>query len=140
MEHINLNGLKKTKQREDVYYVLINATKPLSAIEIYNIIQENNKCNYAISTIYRILATFEEKGLVLKSTLIGDDTSLYEWNKGIHQHYAICLECHKLVPIESCPFEHINVKTKDNFKITGHKIELYGYCENCEKTKFNDTN
>ena len=54
-------GLKWTKQRKCVYQVLEEATEPLSAVQIYNRIEkEHEGSDYAVSTIYRILATFEE--------------------------------------------------------------------------------
>lgn len=61
---------------------------------------------------------------------------MYEWNKGSHTHYAICLQCHKKVALQVCPFEnlHLHGEAKD-FVVTGHKLELYGYCKECEKKK-----
>ena len=135
IENIWPEGIKKTKQREDVFRVLIEAKEPLSAIEIYNRIQQKSgQINYAISTIYRSLAVFEEKGLVEKSTLMGEDTAVYEWHHGDHKHYAICLKCHKLVPLAKCPFEHVKLDTSDeNFTVTSHKLEIYGYCKKCKE-------
>ena len=142
IENIWPEGIKRTKQREDVFRVLVQAEKPLSAIEIYNRIQEDKKSaeggrtSYAISTIYRSLTVFEEKGLVEKSTLMGDDTAVYEWQHGKHKHYAICLNCHKLVPLTKCPFEHMKLDTSDeNFTVTSHKLEIYGYCNKCREDK-----
>lgn len=127
-------GIKKTRQREAVFEVLTKAEEPLSAHEIYRQIEKQESGdNYAVSTVYRALAVFEEKDLVIKSTLMGDDTAVYAWKKETHKHYAICLKCHKLVPLKSCPFEHAAMHTKDEeFQITGHKIELYGYCKQCK--------
>jgi len=134
MDNIWSEGIKKTKQREDVCRILMQAERPLSAIEIYNrIVQENGQTNYAVSTVYRSLNIFEEKGFVTKSTLMGEDTAVYEWNYGKHKHYAICLKCHKLVPLKTCPFEHIKVDTSDeDFTVTSHKLEIYGYCNQCK--------
>ena len=134
MENIWPEGIKKTKQREDVCRILMSAERPLSAIEIYNrIAKEDSRANYAVSTVYRSLAVFEEKGFVSKSTLMGEDTAVYEWNHGKHKHYAICLKCHKLVPLKVCPFDHIKVSTSDeNFTVTSHKLEIYGYCDRCK--------
>ena len=134
MDNIWSEGIKKTKQREDICRIMMKAEKPLSAIEIYNrIVQEDGQTNYAVSTIYRSLTIFEEKGFVIKSTLMGEDTAVYEWNYGKHKHYAICLKCHKLVPLKTCPFEHIKVDTSDeDFTVTSHKLEIYGYCNQCK--------
>ena len=127
--------LKRTKQREEIYRILENAEKPLSANEIYAQIDKTlcQKYQFAISTVYRILLAFEENHLVTKATLIGDETALYEMKRGGHKHYAICLKCHKLVPLEKCPFEKVQIQTKDSdFTITSHKIEIYGYCKTCQ--------
>ena len=75
-------GLKWTKQRKCVYQVLEEATEPLSAVQIYNRIEkEHEGSDYAVSTIYRILATFEEHGMVEKTTFMGDGTVVYELNR-----------------------------------------------------------
>lgn len=134
-EKVYPSGIKWTKQRKDVYHILVEATEPLSAQEIYNrILKQDVKTNYAVSTIYRILTAFEEKEMVLKSTLMGEDTAVYEWNRGEHHHYAICLNCHKKIPLKKCPMEHQHMSVKDeDFTVTGHRIEVYGYCKDCNE-------
>lgn len=126
--------IKKTKQREEIFNLLSQAAEPVNAVDIYHrLIQNTGDSNYAISTVYRALAVFEEKGYVTKSTLTGQDMSYYEWSQGQHKHYAICLRCHKLIPLKSCPFEHKGIAPdEDGFTITGHKLELYGYCKRCK--------
>lgn len=122
-------GLKKTKQRVDVYKILASAENPMSAVDIFKVVPD-----YALSTIYRVLASFEKYDLVTKSTLPGEDMAVFELNKGEHKHYALCLKCHEYVPLKKCPFEHINIQTEENdFSITSHKIEIYGYCSKCKE-------
>lgn len=132
-------GLKWTRQRKDVYDVLKQAGEPLSAVQIYNHIEKNEQTqNYALSTIYRILAAFEEQELVTKTNWMGDGTIVYELNRGEHTHYAVCLSCNKRVALKSCPFAHVHFsqdseQDMDDFHITAHKLELYGYCKQCEE-------
>lgn len=130
-------GLKWTKQRKKVYDVLLVANEPLSAVQIYNRVERGNEdCDYAMSTIYRILASFEEKSLVNKTNWMGDGTVVYELNRGGHTHYAVCLECHKRIPLKNCPFAHVHLEEDaGDFTITGHKLEVYGYCKDCEKLR-----
>ena len=119
-------GLKWTKQRKDVYDVLWEATEPLSAVQIYN----------------HILTAFEEKDFVTKTNWMGDGTLVYELNKGGHTHYAVCLSCHKRIPLHVCPLARMHMHThtegeeqeleESGFEITGHKLELYGYCKSCK--------
>ena len=95
-------GLKWTKQRKCVYQVLEEATEPLSAVQIYNRIERDHEgSDYAVSTIYRILATFEEHGMVEKTTFMGDGTVVYELNRGEHTHYA---DSAAQLPLCTCAF------------------------------------
>ncbi len=130
-------GIKWTKQRKAVYEVLSASEEPLSAVQIYNLIlQSSSEGGYAVSTIYRILTAFEEKGYVEKSTFMGEDTVMYEWKRNGHTHYAVCLGCHKKMPLQACPFEHLHLAAEsDEFLVTGHKLELYGYCKNCKNNQ-----
>lgn len=124
-------GMKWTKQRKQVYDVLYEANEPLSALQIYH----NLTNNYAVSTIYRILTVFEEKNMVTKASRLDGNTFVYEINRGEHTHYAVCLSCHKHILLHSCPFEHVHLsQAEEDFQITGHKLELYGYCRDCQKS------
>ena len=131
------HGLKWTKQRKLVYRVLKEATEPLNATQIYSRVEKASMGEeYALSTIYRILAAFEEKGYVEKTVWMEDGSVVYSINRGEHKHYAICLECHKRMPLQSCPFAHIHLeKDTGDFIITSHKLELYGYCKDCKEVE-----
>ncbi|MDO4514831.1 MAG: transcriptional repressor [Lachnospiraceae bacterium] len=133
-------GLKKTKQRELIYSILAQADTPLNAQDIYQKLLMNPECtgSYAVSTVYRVLLAFEEKKLVTQTTMPGSEMAYYELNRG-HRHYATCLSCHKRIPLEHCPFEHQilpDMKNSD-FTITGHRLELYGYCKDCNISEKN---
>lgn len=127
-------GIKWTKQRKAVYQVLWQAKEPMSAVQIYQEVDKAEQSTYAVSTVYRILATFEENEFVSKTTWMGDGTVVYELNRGEHTHYAVCLECHKRIALSACPFAHAHLEHEtEDFTVTGHKLELYGYCKECKK-------
>ena len=129
-------GLKWTKQRKSVYKVLWAAAQPLSAIQIYRRMPdyEDSGAESAVSTVYRILAAFEEKGLVEKNARMEDGNLVYNLNRGGHIHYAVCLNCHSRIPLQNCPFSHIHLEEgMEDFAVTGHKLELYGYCRDCRE-------
>ena len=128
-------GIKWTRQRKVVYEVLWQAREPLNALQIYSkaddMADRDNK--FAMSTVYRILYAFEEKGIVNKSTWMGDGTVVYELNRGEHTHYAVCLQCHKKIPLTHCPVVQFSLgEEADDFTVTAHKLELYGYCKACK--------
>lgn len=133
-------GLKWTKQRKAVYRVLWEAETPLTAIQIYNRMEGEEGGEYAVSTVYRILAALEEKGLVQKEAWIeermegGHSAITYELKRESHTHYAVCLECRRRIPLKNCPFAHMRMgKETEDFTVTNHKLELYGYCRECKE-------
>lgn len=122
-------GMKWTKQRKCIYDILQMAQEPLSVAQIYRLSESGID---AVSTVYRILSAFEEKRMVIRQTRPEDNTAVYEWNRGDHTHYAVCLECRKRIALHDCPFAHLHLDAgTEDFTITGHKLELYGYCKDC---------
>lgn len=131
-------GIKWTKQRKDVYHILEAATEPLSAAQIYARLDSAQQEQYAVSTIYRILGAFEENGLLDKTNWMGEGTVVYELRRGSHTHYAVCLDCHRRIPLEHCPLHmagghHSSGTGAGDFTVVSHKIELYGYCRDCNQ-------
>lgn len=129
------SGIKKTKQRSCVFTVLERSDSPLSAMEICKQ-TENGNCPVWLSTVYRILELFVKENVAVKTTISDGEMALYELNRNQHRHYAICLNCHKVVEMDNCPMEMFMPKLADSdFQVLGHKLEMYGYCKDCSKKK-----
>lgn len=127
-------GMKKTKQRECVLAVLERSDTPLSAMEICS--QASGECSIWLSTVYRILELFVKEGFVVKAVLPDGETALYELSHNRHRHYAVCLNCRKIMEMENCPLEKFEPEFTDGgFRVLGHKLEMYGYCKDCDKNK-----
>ncbi len=125
-------GVKKTKPRACVLSVLEHAESPLSAMDIYSRIEKDTSTVW-LSTIYRILELFVEKGVVVKTTVMNNEMAIYELNHYQHKHYAVCVSCRKIVAMNNCPMEKFVPKLADNgFHVLGHKVEMYGYCKECD--------
>jgi Fur family transcriptional regulator, ferric uptake regulator len=130
-------GIKKTKQRTALLEIIMQSAVPLTAADIYEVYREKDT-DAAISTIYRTLDLFTKKGIVNKMVLTGEDCAQYELNRNEHKHYAVCKGCNSILNLKDCPIENTQVKTdKGDFYITGHHLELFGYCEKCHAKKDN---
>ncbi len=121
--------LKRTKQRELVLLLLQEKNTPLTAAAIYQQIATQD-ANISLSTIYRILDAFVTHDIVVKSILTNQDMAIYEIKGHQHHHYATCLNCHQMTPIHHCPMDSYHLDD-EQFTVTGHSIELFGYCKNC---------
>lgn len=124
-------GVKKTRQRSCVLSVLKEADTPLTAADIYGRI---GKDAGSLSTIYRILEMFTQKGMVIRTVLLDSGAAVYEMDRHDHRHYAVCMVCHKIVAVQNCPMEVFTPDIRDgNFHVMGHKLELQGICGECYK-------
>lgn len=129
-------GLKRTKPREAVFAVFEEASEPMTALAISSNLEKSGRTLW-LSTIYRVLESFEEKGLISKTTVLDNGMAVYAVNRHEHTHYAVCMKCRKMLAMEQCPMqEDIPELSNQGFQVTGHKIEMYGYCRECsEKNK-----
>lgn len=119
-------GLKCTKQRVKVLEALESASSPLPVEEIYE-----KAGGLSLSTVYRTLEKLTEKGVIKKNTIQDSGRYYYEMASGKHRHYAICLGCKSMRYVDVCPVLTPEIA---GFTVTGHKLEIYGYCDKC-KTK-----
>lgn len=127
------SGIKKTKQRKCVLDVLDAAETPLSAAEIFDKARSEDASVW-LSTVYRTLDCFVNEGLAVKTTVMDSGTALYELNRNRHRHYAVCVNCHRVVELTNCPMEKFEPElAESDFRVLGHRIEMYGYCKDCDK-------
>ena len=128
------SGLKNTKSRKLILDILIKSDQPISAEQIFLELKEN-KIEINLSTVYRTLESFEHKNLVTKINIIDDQRMLFEYNQVGHRHYLICVMCKKIITVQNCPLGSYekNLEKETQFSIVGHKLYLYGYCEDCQK-------
>lgn len=130
------NGYKLTNQRKAIIEVLVeHKGKFLTAEEIYTkskkIYPQTN-----FSTVYRNLEIMESTYIIHK-TNISDGASIYELsNTDEHHHHVICKSCGKTEEIDFCPLKDIFSKVNSkSFRLTDHRFELYGFCNECENKK-----
>jgi Fur family ferric uptake transcriptional regulator len=76
-----------------------------------------------------------DKNLAIKFNIMGDDRTLFEYNRMVHRHYLICMGCKKILAINRCPLEDYekSLAKETNYSIAGHKLDIYGYCPKCRK-------
>jgi Fur family ferric uptake transcriptional regulator len=126
-------GLKRTKQRERVMEALKAAERPVSAMDIAVKIESEGGGAW-LSTVYRALESFVEHGIVNRIAVTVSDMALYEPTRAGHHHYAVCVDCHRIIPIEKCPVGHFQPELpEDGFTVTGHNLEVFGHCKDCQK-------
>lgn len=135
-EFLAEQGLKNTRQRELIARAVFEAEGHLNVEEIYSRVRRmDEKIGY--STVYRTLRLLKESGLVSERHF-GDGGARYEVSvEGEHHDHLICTNCNKIVEFENDDIEALQeqVARRHGFKISSHKHEIYGLCEDCRKKK-----
>lgn len=124
--------LKKTKHRQNILEIFQQENRPLSIVEIQQILHEKDEQMW-LSTIYRVLDSFVSHHILNKINMLNDDAVFYELNLDQHVHYAICMKCRDVIELEHCPMDLFESQLQQkNFKIYGHRMEIFGLCEACQ--------
>ncbi len=126
------NSLKSTRHRIEILKNLEQNDQPIAAEQVYFELREKG-ISINISSVYRILEALVTRNLVLKSSIGEDNRALFELNRMTHKHRLICVGCKKMFSIEGCPLMGYEKMLQESigFEVTGHKLEIYGYCRNC---------
>lgn len=133
-ECLRQNGLKNTKRRAAILDILEKSSQPICAERVYKGLKELD-VDADLSTVYRNLDAMTEKGIVTKINIAGDSSALFELNRMTHSHHLICMGCKKILTIDCCPLNSYerSLEKETNFSISGHKLNLFGYCPECRE-------
>lgn len=127
-------GLKSTRQRDRILDIFVSAGRHLSAEELYLLIKRTDK-GIGYATVYRTLKLLSDAGMAHERRF-EDGITRFEYNaaEGHHDH-LICNRCGRIIEFENEQIEELQraVARKNKFKVSSHKLELYGFCEECQK-------
>lgn len=130
--HLSKNRLKSTKQRDAIVSTFFEMEG--RHVKIEELLEAVRKKNSAIgyATVYRTLMLLVEAG-VAHQRHFNDGQSRFEVDSPHHHDHLICTECNKIIEFENdiIEEEQHKVAKKHKFKLTGHRMELYGVCSNC---------
>ena len=130
--YLNEKGLRNTPTREIIVSEVF-ATHDHFDVDTLYLHLRNKKKNISKASIYRTIPLLIESGLI-KEVFFEDGHMHYEHIHG-HDHHCHfrCLDCRKIIEFKED--EIIDIKKKFSkrieFEVTGHKLELFGYCKKC---------
>jgi Fur family ferric uptake transcriptional regulator len=134
-DHLRRERLKSTAQRDTIAKVFLTTHRHISVEELYQEVKRRNpRIGYA--TVYRTLKLLTECGLAVERHF-RDGEARYESGQKRHHDHLICESCGKIVEFEEPRIEVLQEATARRlaFRLTGHKMELYGRCRDCEKAR-----
>lgn len=135
-EYIAKKRLKSTRQRSIIFNEFFSYPGlHMTVEELYERVRRlSPKIGY--TTIYRTLKLFKECGLAFERDF-GEGRTRYEPVKfeGEHHDHLICIGCGRITEFEDERIERYSreIARLNDFEITNHKVELYGYCSSCKR-------
>ncbi|WP_048601820.1 Fur family transcriptional regulator [Rubeoparvulum massiliense] len=133
MKRLKEEGFKDTERRREILAIVSSAHRYISAREIYEVMREKNP-GMSLDTVYRNLSTFVEFHILEETTLDDERKFRFACNPSLHHHHHyICLGCGITKIVDVCPMENALINEVEDFQITSHKFEIYGYCKACQE-------
>jgi Fur family ferric uptake transcriptional regulator len=127
-------GLKSTRQRSLIIDIFFAMHGHLSVEEVWARVRQDDP-RVSVATVYRTMKLLSESGLA-HARNFGDGQTRYEPAVGREHHdHLICTRCGTIIEFENDQIERMQdaVARKHGFKVTSHKMELYGLCKSCQK-------
>lgn len=128
-------GLKWTRQREIIAKVFLESREHMKVDELLNRVRRADS-RISQATVYRTLKILKNFGLA-EERRFNEEQTLYESStcETMHHDHLICTKCHKIVEFVHGGIESLQeeVALHHGFKVSNHKLEIYGICSECSK-------
>jgi Fur family ferric uptake transcriptional regulator len=121
-------GARETRQRQAIRQALQSADRPMSPEDVLASAQ-GTVPGLGIATVYRSIKTLSEEGWLVAVELPGQ-TPRYEVAGKDHHHHFHCRGCDQIFELSGC-VQGLRALIPRGFRMTGHEVVLYGYCQPC---------
>lgn len=127
--------LKVTNQRMAILKMLSTSGQHFMAQEVYEKVHAQFP-EIGFATVYRFLKKLTDFKFV-SEVRMGGLPSRYEMAPTRHHDHMSCTECGKVVEFENYSIEALQEKVAEElgFTLTGHVLELYGLCPECQNDR-----
>jgi Fur family ferric uptake transcriptional regulator len=136
-DYVASRGLKLTRQRELIADVFFRSGGHLKVEDLLERVREVDP-QVSLATVYRTMKLLTECGLASPHRF-GDRHTRYEPAEGEDEHHdhLICTRCQRIVEFYDPRIEALQdqVAADNGFRVTSHRMELYGICADCQAAR-----
>jgi Fur family transcriptional regulator, ferric uptake regulator len=125
--------LRSTSQRRIIVDTFLEGRPHVTIEDLLEVVRTRDR-GIGYATVYRTLKLLAECG-VASERKFGDGLSRYEVaDEDDHHDHLICTSCGAITEFEEPRIEKLQeaVASKHKFRVTTHKLELYGLCFKCQ--------
>ena len=126
--------LRRTTKQRSIILEELRKVKTHPTADIIFMMVRKKIPSISFGTVYRNLNLLRDEGQILELAC-GKYRCRYDGTVKTHYH-SICLECEKVFDLEEPLLKNLDTKIskKSNFEIKYHRIDFYGYCQDCKKS------
>jgi Fur family ferric uptake transcriptional regulator len=132
LEYLEQKKLKFTPHRELILATFLDNEGHRSVEDIYHSVREKDP-RVGYTTVYRTMKLLVDCGLA-QAIDLADGVTRYEhlYNHDHHDH-MICTECGTSIEFFNEEIEALqdSASAHLDFKVTDHRLQIYGLCHNC---------
>ncbi len=132
--YLQSNKIRFSAQRDKILNLFLNMKRHLSIAQIYALVRKKYP-NIGYATVYRAMNLICQAGIAEKIDF-GDGISRFEHKYGQEHHdHLVCIKCGKFIEVMDEKIEKLqrDLAKAHKFTLKKHKMQLFGYCSNCEK-------
>jgi Fur family ferric uptake transcriptional regulator len=137
MQNLKTTGLKATTPRLKILELFqTSSQRHLSADDVYRSLLLDQQ-DIGLATVYRVLAQFEQAGILSRNYFAGGETlgsgagkAVYELADAQHHDHLVCLDCGKVEEFFDVQIEarQHTIASAKGFKLADHALSLYAHC------------
>lgn len=135
-EFLATRSLRLTPERAAIVDEVFSSHRHFDGDELTaRLINRKGDVRVSRATVYRTLRLMVEAGL-LRRVARPNGREVYEHDYGYPQHdHFICRECGQLIEFHNAVISGVleEVAANHGFRVSGHRLEVYGLCENCSR-------
>jgi Fur family transcriptional regulator, ferric uptake regulator len=129
IDELKSTGLKATLPRLKILQIFQEGRqRHMTAEDVYRVLL-GERADIGLATVYRVLAQFEQAGLLNRSNF-ESGKSVYEINEGQHHDHLVCLDCGRVEEFYDAEIEQRQqqVAQAKGFAIADHSLSMYAHC------------
>lgn len=131
---IRSTGHRYTSQRGRVLATLRHGTGHRTAEQVFDDVRGDDlHAGMALSTVYRVLASLEEMGLVVALRTTGADAVFEAAPEQGHHHHLVCRRCGRVAELElrSVASVEREIRDRTSFQPSIRHLAIPGLCSGC---------
>ena len=132
IDELKNTGLKATLPRLKILEIFqTGGLRHMTAEDVFRILL-NEHSDIGLATVYRVLAQFEQAG-ILERSHFESGKAVYELNEGKHHDHLICTSCGKVEEFYDAEIERRQqmIALDKGWVMQDHAMSLYGLCAEC---------